>query len=462
MPQEHRLILKNIDAPGYANDLECYVRHGGYEALKKALVMAPRDLAEGRKMSAPEQLREEVKLSGLRGRGGAGFSCGLKWSFVDRRSGKPIYLICNADESEPGTFKDRQILHKDPHQLLEGMILSCFANDVHLAYIYIRGEFPEGARILNRALAEARARNFLGKNILGSGYDLEIHVHRGAGAYICGEETGLIESLEGKRPYPRIKPPYFPAVLGLWMCPTIVNNVETLCHVKHIVAMGATAYARLGTPNNTGTRIVSLSGHVKRPGYYEIEVGKVTLGELIHHEQFGGGLREGRTLKAIIPGGSSAKVLKAGEKFKLKRKGPDGKELEQEVDVLELPYDFDSLMAAGTMSGSSAVIVMDDSTDIVEALANISEFYAHESCGQCTPCREGSLWMSKALHRLTHGEGRAQDADYLVRIADNIPGGRTICAFGEACSWPVQSFVAKFKDEFVAKGAADEARRRQD
>ncbi len=465
MPQEYRLILKNVDAPGYTIDLECYLRHGGYETLKQALFLPPKELSDGRKMSGPEQIREEVKLSGLRGRGGAGFSCGLKWSFVDRRSGKPIYLICNADESEPGTFKDRQILHKDPHQLLEGMILSCFANDVHLAYIYIRGEFPEGARLLHRALGEARAAQFLGKNILGSGYDLEVYVHRGAGAYICGEETGLIESLEGKRAYPRIKPPYFPAVLGLWMCPTIVNNVETLCHVKHIVAMGAAEYAKLGTPNNNGTRIVSLSGHIRKPGYYEVEVGKVTIGELIHDENFGGGLREpepgrpARKLKAVIPGGSSAKVLKAGEKFRLKKKGPDGKDLEQEVDMLDLPYDFDSLMAAGTMSGSSAIIVMDDTTDIVEALANICEFYAHESCGQCTPCREGSLWMSQALQRLTHGQGRAQDADYLIKIADNIPGGRTICAFGEACSWPVQSFVGKFKDEFIARGAADEARR---
>ena len=235
------------------------------------------------------------------------------------------------------------------------------------------------------------------------------------------------------------------------MCPTIVNNVETLCNVKHIVAMGGAEFAKLGTPNNTGTRIVSLSGHVRNPGYYEIEVGKATIGELIFDANFGGGLRTGRSLKAVIPGGSSAKVFKAGEKFKIKRQGT--------VDMLDLPYDFDSLIQAGSMSGSSAIIVMDDSTDIVEALANIAEFYAHESCGQCTPCREGSLWLSKALHRLTHGEGRAQDADYLVKIADNIPGGRTICAFGEACSWPVQSFVAKFKAEFVAKGAADEERR---
>ena len=458
MSQEYRLILKFADEPGYTPDIECYLRHGGYEALKKALAIQSKELPDGKKVSGQEQIRDDVKLSGLRGRGGAGFSCGLKWSFVDRKSGKPIYLICNADESEPGTFKDRQIIHKDPHQMLEGMIISCYANDVHLAYIYIRGEMPEGAKLLNKALKEARAKNFLGKNILGSGYDLEIHVHRGAGAYICGEETGLIESLEGKRPYPRIKPPYFPAVLGLYMCPTIVNNVETLCNVKHIVAMGSAEFAKLGTPNNTGTRIVSLSGHVKKPGYYEIETGKATIGQLINDPAFGGGLREGRKLKAVIPGGSSAKVFKAGEKFKLKRK-VEGKDVEQEVDMLDLPYDFDSLTAAGSMSGSSAIIVMDDSVDIVEALANISDFYAHESCGQCTPCREGSLWMSKALHRMTHGEGRAIDAEYLVKIADNIPGGRTICAFGEACSWPVQSFVAKFKDEFVAKGKADEERR---
>ena len=459
MPQEFRLILKYADQPDYTPDLECYLRHGGYEALKKALGLAPKPAPDGKTVGGPEQLRNEVKASGLRGRGGAGFSCGLKWSFVDRKSGKPIYLICNADESEPGTFKDKQIIYKDPHQMLEGMIISCYANDVRLAYIYIRGEFVEGAKILNRALAEARAKNFLGKNILGSGYDLEIHVHRGAGAYICGEETGLIESLEGKRAYPRIKPPYFPAVLGLYQCPTIVNNVETLCAVKHIVAMGCAEYAKLGTPNNTGTRIVCISGQVREPGYYEVEVGKVTLGQLINEPGFGGGLREGRTLKAVIPGGSSAKIFRAGEKFKLKRKGPNGIDVEQELDMLDLPYDFDSIIAAGSMSGSGAIIVLDDSTDIVEALANISEFYAHESCGQCTPCREGSLWMAKALRRMTQGQGRESDADYLLKIADNIPGGRTICAFGEACSWPVQSFVGKFKDEFVAKGNADEERR---
>ena len=460
MPEQFKLILKDADTAGYTPDIECYQRHGGYEALKKALATPVRELPDNKKMSPQEVVRDEVLKSGLRGRGGAGFSAGLKWSFVDRKSGKPIYLICNADESEPGTFKDRQIIHKDPHQLIEGMVISCWANDVKLAYIYIRGEMPQGARLLNKALKEARAKGFLGKNILGTGYDLEIHIHRGAGAYICGEETGLIESLEGKRAYPRIKPPYFPAVLGLYMSPTIVNNVETLCHVKHIVNMGSAGYAKLGTPNNTGTRIVSLSGDVKKPGYFEVEVGKITIGELINHPDFGGGLRDGRTLKAIIPGGSSSKVLKAGEKYKLKRKGADGQMVTVETDLLDLPYDFDSLQQAGTMSGSGAIIVLDDTRSMVDTLDNLAEFYAHESCGQCTPCREGALWMSKALHRLTHGEGRKQDADYLTHIAQNIQG-RTICAFGEAAAWPTLSFVKKFKDEFEARGAADEAARQK-
>ena len=458
MPEQYKLILKHADSPGYTPDLECYLRHGGYEALKKALASAPRDLPDGKKLSPREALREDVKSSGLRGRGGAGFSAGLKWSFVDRRSGKPIYLICNADESEPGTFKDRQILHKDPHQLIEGMVISCWANDVKLAYIYIRGEMPQGARLLNQALKEARSKGFLGKNILSSGYDLEIHVHRGAGAYICGEETGMIESLEGKRAYPRIKPPYFPAVLGLYLCPTIVNNVETLAAVKHIVELGAATYAKLGTPNNTGTRIVSLSGDVLQPGYFEIEVGKATMGQLIFDANFGGGLKPGRSLKAIIPGGSSSKVLKAGEIFKLKRKGADGQIDTVDVPLLDIPYDFDSLQAAGTMSGSGAIIVLDDSRSMVETLANLAEFYSHESCGQCTPCREGALWLAKGMHRLTHGEGRKVDADYLLHIAQNIQG-RTICAFGEAAAWPVLSFVKKFREEFEAQGVADEAAR---
>ena len=435
MPKEHRIILKHADADGYSNDLECYERHGGYQTLRAALKRRSKKDSDGNELTPQAQVREEVKASGLRGRGGAGFPCGVKWGFIRHPNPKPVYLICNADESEPGTFKDRQIIYKDPHQLIEGIIISSWANHVNLAYIYIRGEFSEGARILNRALAEARAKGYLGKNILGSGHDLDLWVHRGAGAYICGEETGLIESLEGKRAYPRIKPPYFPAVLGLYMCPTIVNNVETLCYVKHIVENGADAFKKLTT------RIVCLSGDVKQPGYYEIESGKVTLGELIHHKNFGGGIRDDNELKAIIPGGSSAKVFKAGETFEI-----DGKA----TDVLNVPYHFDTLQACGSMSGSGAIIVIDDRRDIVECLANLAEFYAHESCGQCTPCREGSLWMSKALHRMTHGEGRPGDADQLLHIAQNIQG-RTICAFGEACAWPVLSFVDKFKKEFEAK-----------
>ncbi|MBM3843408.1 MAG: NADH-quinone oxidoreductase subunit F, partial [Verrucomicrobia bacterium] len=303
-PAERRIIFKHIDEPGYTPDLACYLRHGGYASLRKALGMAPAAIID------------EVKKSGLRGRGGAGFGCGLKWSLVDRKSGKPIYLVVNADESEPGTFKDRYIIHQDPHQLLEGIMVSSWANNVRQAYIYIRGEFPHGARILEKAIAEARAANLVGPNVLGSGYSCEIYVHRGAGAYICGEETGLIESLEGKRPYPRIKPPYFPAVLGLYQCPTIVNNVETLCHVKHIVDVGGEEFAKIGTPGNTGTRILCVSGHVRRPGYFEYEVGRITLGQLLN--EVCGGPLPGRTFKAIIPGGSSAKVLRWGETFTLK------------------------------------------------------------------------------------------------------------------------------------------------
>ena len=285
-PLERRVLFRHIDEPGYTPDLDCYLRNGGYETLKKAVTRAPADLIE------------EVKKSGLRGRGGAGFPTGVKWSLVDRKSGKPIYLIVNCDESEPGTFKDRYLVHQDPHQLIEGIMITCFANNVKQAYIYIRGEFPHGARILEKAIAEARAKNFVGPNILGTGYSCEIYVHRGAGAYICGEETGLIESIEGKRPYPRIKPPFFPAVLGLYQCPTIVNNVETLCHVRHIVEMGGEAYAKVGTPNNSGTRLIGVSGLVQRPGYYEIESGKITLGQLLN--DICGGPLPGRTFKAII------------------------------------------------------------------------------------------------------------------------------------------------------------------
>jgi NADH-quinone oxidoreductase subunit F len=435
-PRERRLVFKNIGRNGWKIDIDTYRDDGGYEDLRKAVTMSR------------EQIVNEVKTSGLRGRGGAGFSCGLKWSFIKPDEKRPVYLICNADESEPGTFKDRYIIHEDPHQLLEGIAISCFALNAHTAYIYIRGEFPEGAKILERAIEEAREQNFLGKNILGSGFDVEVYVHRGAGAYICGEETGLIESLEGKRGYPRIKPPFFPAVLGLYMCPTIVNNVETLCHVKHIIRMGGAEYARIGRPNNTGTRIVCVSGDVQRPGYFEIEVGAVTMGQLIY--EMAGGMRPGRMLKAVIPGGSSAKVLRANEQFKIKDRQADGSTIEREVTIDQLPMNFDSLAAAGSMAGSGGVIVLDDSRDMVWALNNINEFYAHESCGQCTPCREGSLWMKKITERMLQGGGVTEDPSTLKTIGDNI-AGRTICAFGEACAWPTQSFVEKFPEEFAAQ-----------
>jgi NADH-quinone oxidoreductase subunit F len=432
-PKERRIVFKNAWTQGYTPDIDCYVKHGGYEQIKKALKMKP------------EEIIEEVKKANLRGRGGAGFPCGVKWGFIRRDDGKPHYITCNGDESEPGTFKDRYILHNDPHQLIEGMLIAAYALNVNLAYIYIRCEFPKAAQIVTQALKEARAKGFLGKNIFGSGFDVEIHVHQGAGAYICGEETSLIESLEGKRPYPRIKPPYFPAVLGLYMSPTIVNNVETFCHVKQILAIGSDEYAKMGTPGDGGTRVMCVSGDVVRPGPYEIPAGGVTLGELIN--DVCGGMKPGRKLKAIIPGGSSSKILRAGETFKMKVKGEDGQMVDKEVPLLDLVMDASTLAAAGTMVGSGGVIVMDDSRDMLWALNNLNEFYAHESCGQCTPCREGVLWMDKMTTRMVHGEGRPEDPKTLKSVADNI-AGRTVCAFGEAASWPVQSFLQKFPEEF--------------
>jgi len=439
-PRERRIILKHVDQEGYTPDIECYLKNGGYEQLRKAVTMQPADICS------------EVEKSGVRGRGGAGFPAGMKWKFLDRKSGKPIYLICNADESEPGTFKDRQVIHKDPHQLIEGMMIAAFAINAALAFIYIREEMPLGAKILNDAIEEARAKNLVGDNILGSDYSCNLVVHRGASAYICGEETGLIGSIEGFRPYPRIKPPYFPAALGLYMCPTIVNNVETLCNVGHILEMGGEEYAKMGTPGNTGTRIWCLSGQVKNPGYYEIECGKATYGDLIN--DFGGGMLPGRKLKALIPGGSSSKILRGDERFKGKLR--NGTEFDWSWE--DIPLDFDSPMAAGSMSGSGGVIALDDSVDIVEALANINAFYAHESCGQCTPCREGSLWMSRITTRMINGDARVEDADLLASIGDQI-AGRTICAHGEACAWPTQSYVAKFRNEFLDAAARKGERR---
>jgi NADH-quinone oxidoreductase subunit F len=422
--REKRLIFKNIDRVDYDPFIECYLKDGGYEQMKAALKMEK------------SAIINEVKASGLRGRGGAGFPTGVKWGFIPPTNTKPVYLICNADESEPGTFKDRYILHQDPHQLIEGMAIACFAVNAKLAYIYIREEFPHAAKIVEKAIAEAKTNGFLGKNILGTGFDCEIYVHRGAGAYICGEETGLIESLEGKRPYPRIKPPYFPAALGLYMSPTIVNNVESLCHVKHIIQMSGAEYAKLGTPNNTGTRILCVSGDVVNPGYYEVEVGKVTMGEVIN--DLCGGLKTGRKLKAIIPGGSSSKVLRADETYKLK----DGRE----IGIMDIPMDFDTMAQCGTMAGSGGVIIMDDSRSMTWVINNLNNFYAHESCGQCTPCREGSLWMKKISDRIVEGHASPDDVDTLETVANQIEG-KTICAFGEAASWPTQSFIKKFRDE---------------
>ncbi|MEN9975406.1 MAG: NADH-quinone oxidoreductase subunit NuoF [Verrucomicrobiota bacterium] len=432
-PRECRLTFKNVDRVGWNPSIECALADGAYDGLKMALAMPPKAIID------------EVKKSGLRGRGGAGFPTGMKWSFIPPHNTKPVYLICNGDESEPGTFKDRYILHQDPHQLIEGMVITAYAVGAHTGYIYLREEFPEAARIVQQAIDDARRHQFVGKNVLGSGFDLELHVHRGAGAYICGEETGLIESLEGKRPYPRIKPPYFPAALGLYMCPTIVNNVETLCHVKHLVRMGGDAYARLGVPRNTGTRILCVSGDVKSPGYFEIEVGKLTMRELLY--EVCGGPLDGRSFKAVIPGGSSSKILRCDESFALKT--PDGN-ADRLLDFWDIPLDFDTLAACGSMAGSGGVIVIDDSRKMSWVLNNLNAFYAHESCGQCTPCREGSAWMKKISDRIVAGTASPKDLETLESVAYQIDGS-TVCAFGEASSWPVEAIIAKFRDELLAE-----------
>jgi NADH-quinone oxidoreductase subunit F len=442
--QERRIFYRHVDEPGYTPDIACYLRHGGYEVLRKSI------------KRKPEELCQEVTDSGLRGRGGAGFPTGMKWKFLDRKSGKPIYLICNADESEPGTFKDRQIIYKDPHQLIEGVVCSAYAIQAKQAFIYIRGEMYEGFKLLEKAIEEARAQNLIGDNILGSDYSVDVVMHRGAGCYICGEETGLIESLEGKRGYPRIKPPFFPAVLGLYNCPTIVNNVETLCQVKHVLDMGGKEFAKIGAAGDSGTHIWGVSGHVVKPGYWEIEAGKATIKDLLY--DFCGGPLPGRTFKAIIPGGSSTKVLRLGEKYKVKL--PDGSA--GEWGPLDIPLDANSFAQCGTGLGTGGMIVMDDSTDMVEALANLNEFYAHESCGQCTPCREGSLWLKKITRRVCDGGGRIEDIDLVKNVADQV-AGRTICAHGEAVAWPCQSNVPKFRDEWEAKIRAQmQARERGD
>jgi NADH-quinone oxidoreductase subunit F len=407
------LLLRNAGRDD-SQSIDVYMAHGGYEGLRRVL-----------KEVSPDALMEEVKSAGLRGRGGAGFPTGMKWSFLPKNRDKPRYLCVNADESEPGTFKDRLLIERDPHLVLEGIILSSYAVDCHTAYFYIRGEFQKGYRTFEKAIAEARARGFLGKNILGSGYDLDVIVYRGAGAYICGEETALLESLEGKRGLPRIKPP-FPAIVGLYGCPTIINNVETLANVTLIAERGAAWYAGIGRPKNTGPKLFCISGHVKRPGVYEAPLG-IPLMELIH-ERAGGMLHPDRPLKACVPGGSSMKILPAAR-----------------CDVL---LDFDSLAAAGTMLGSAGGMVMDSSTCMVGALLNLAEFYEHESCGQCTPCREGTPWLHRVLARIEAGEGRAEDIDLLEKISNQMANGMTICVFADAAIAPVLSSIGKFRDEY--------------
>ena len=411
---EEKYFLKNVGIEE-SKTVDFYLKNGGYEAWKSVL-----------KGKAPDDVIEEVKKSGLRGRGGAGFPTGLKWSFVPKDSEKPKYLVCNADESEPGTFKDRYLIEHEPHMILEGIAIASYAIGAHQAYIYIRGEFVHGAQVLREAIREAEEKGFLGKNILGSGYDLDVWVHRGAGAYICGEETGQLESIEGKRGWPRLKPP-FPASVGVFKSPTVVNNVETLANLPLIFTRGANWYASIG-PNakNSGPKLYCVSGHVNRPGLYEFPMGK-NLKELIYEDA--GGIRDGHELKAVIPGGSSVPVLR-----------PD------EIDV---NMDFDSLAAIGTMLGSAGVIVMDETTCMVDSLLNLERFYAHESCGQCTPCREGTTWMVKILDRIEHGNGRLEDIDLLDDIAKHI-NFRTICPLGDAAAMPAMSFVKKFRDEFEA------------
>jgi NADH-quinone oxidoreductase subunit F len=388
-----------------------YQKHGGYEILKKALQMQP------------QAIIDEVKASGLRGRGGAGFSTGTKWSFLPKNN-EPRYLLCNADEGEPGTFKDRMMMERAPHQLIEGMIISAFAINSKKSYIYIRGEYFFATGVLRKALEEAYAAGLLGKNILGSGFDHDMDVYAGAGAYICGEETGMISSLEGLKGQPKLKPP-FPAVQGYLRKPTIVNNVETLAAVIPILKDGAAAYKKFGTEKSTGTKLFSLSGNVNKPGNYEVPLG-YSLKDMIY--KLGGGMKPGRKLKAVIPGGSSAPVLTAEEAEKA-------------------TLDYECLAQMGTMLGSGAIIVIDDSACMVDCLANLTHFYHHESCGQCTPCREGTGWLDKIVDSILQGKGRLSDIDLLVKVADNMKG-RTICALSDAAALPVLSFVQKFRSEF--------------
>jgi NADH-quinone oxidoreductase subunit F len=404
-----KVLTRNMDNPE-ALTLGGYQKAGGYAALRKAVGMDPAGVIE------------EVKKSGLRGRGGAGFPTGMKWSFIPKSNDKPKYLVCNADESEPGTFKDRLLMEKDPHQLIEGCAICCYAVGASTCYIYIRGEYTYANAVMEKAIAEAYDGGVLGDSVMGSNFKLNMYMHQGAGAYICGEETGMLESLEGKRGQPRVKPP-FPALIGAFGSPTVINNVETLTCVPHIVERGADWFKAIGTDErNTGPKLYAISGHVARPGTYEVPIG-ITMNELL---ELAGGMYQGGKLKAYIPGGASAAILTA--------------------DQADLKMDFDTLAKAGSMLGSAAVIVMDDQTCMVRSVARLAKFFNHESCGQCTPCREGTNWMELLLHRLEHGEGHESDGKLLLSVCKNV-GGNSLCALGDAAIGPVQSLVHRFADE---------------
>jgi NADH-quinone oxidoreductase subunit F len=407
-----RVLFQRVGDP-LAVEIDRYILTGGYEGIQRVLAD-----------HTPAEVIEITNQSGLRGRGGAGFPTGMKWSFVPQDTGKPVYLCCNADESEPGTCKDRVIIEQDPHQLIEGIMIAAYAVHSNLAFIYIRGEFALGFRRLEHAVDQARAKGFLGSRIFGSRFDLNVVVHSGAGAYICGEETGLLESLEGKRGHPRQKPP-FPAVEGLYGCPTVVNNVETLANLPHIFVRGAAWFQGIGNPpKNTGPKLYCISGHVRKPAVVEREMG-VPLPELIY--EVCGGIRDGNRLKGVIPGGSSVPILTA--------------------DEIDVAMDFDSLAAKGTMLGSAGVMVLDETACIVRLAMRTARFYAEESCGQCTQCREGTWWMEQVLHRIEHGQGRMADLDMIQDMCGHMKGV-TICVLSDACAMPVEAMVRKFRDEF--------------
>ena len=406
------VLFKNIHDPR-VKEIDRYIELGGYAAARKAV-----------KEMTPAETIDLTKASGLRGRGGAGFPTGLKWSFVPKNTGKPIYLCCNADESEPGTCKDRVILERDPHQLIEGIIIASYAVDCHIAFIYIRGEFAYAYRVLEKALAEARAKGFIGSKVFGSNYDLEIILHSGAGAYICGEETGLLESLEGKRGHPRQKPP-FPAVQGLYGSPTVVNNVETLANLPHLFNRGADWFKSIGSnEKNAGPKLYCVSGHVNKPAVVERELG-IPLPELIN--DVCGGVRSGHQLKGVIPGGSSVPILTA--------------------DEIDVRMDFDSLAAKGTLLGSAGCMVIDETVCMVKLAWRTARFYAEETCGQCTQCREGTWWMEQVLHRIEHGQGKMSDLKTILDMCSNMKGV-TICVLSDACAMPVEAMINKYREEF--------------